>query len=327
MSTLLDVKKRLVYSLGRFDLVADVAGDDWTPNTDDFSVHDLINDAQKFLDRLLPNTKSDLWFYTTLGVGDYIIRLSKLRYVKQVSLSNSALGEFALARKDYPFFQEKYYKIPTSTEETGTPNYWAPIPVSPATPHYTANVEGVTADNPAVVTVTGHNFANGDVVYFESVGGMTELNGNNYTVASASTNTFALSGTDASAYTAYTSGGTVTIWPDAVENFDQIAFGESHYGTKGIILGPPADSAFTVSILGSWYNPTLVKDTDYSFWTAEEPALLVRCAAMLLEADYHRNTAGYNDLRGLLQEEVFLIYKDVVGEQMAGDPKYWTMRG
>lgn len=327
MSTLLDVKKRLVYTTGRFDLVTDVSGGDWTPNSDDFSIHDLINDAQKFLDRLMPNDKTTMWYYTTLSAGDFLVNFQKLRYVKSVYVSNSTVGELEVERKSFPWMQDKYDKVPVTDESQGTPAYWCPIPVSPATPHYTANIEGVTQANPAVVTVTGHNFANGDVIYIAGVSGMTELNGNTYTVANVATNTFELSGTDSSAYTAWSSGGTVTIFPSSVSNFDQLVFGEGHYGTKGIILGPPADSTFTLSILGAWFNPTLTKDTDYSFWTVEEPALLARCAAMLLEIDYQRNTAGYQDLRTLLQEEVFMIYRDVAGEAMAGEPKYWTMRG
>jgi hypothetical protein len=44
-----------------------------------------------------------------------------------------------------------------------------------------------------------------------SVGGMTQLNGNTYTVQYATANTFALQGVDSSGYTTYTSGGTATF--------------------------------------------------------------------------------------------------------------------
>ena len=81
-------------------------------------------------------------------------------------------------------------------------------------------ITAVTAANPPVVTSASHGFSNGDVIQIDDVGGigtdagMTELNGNRYTVASATTNTFALqtvastpANVDGSAYTAYVTGG------------------------------------------------------------------------------------------------------------------------
>ena len=83
-------------------------------------------------------------------------------------------------------------------------------------------ITAATQANPVVITAASHGFSNGDVVQITDVGGlgkdtgMTELNGNRYTVASATTNTFALQDTAAtpaningSSYTAYVSGGKV----------------------------------------------------------------------------------------------------------------------
>jgi len=82
------------------------------------------------------------------------------------------------------------------------------------------DITGATTANPVVITSASHGFSDGDVVQITDVGGlgndtgMTELNGNRYTVSSATTNTFALQDTAAtpanvngSAYTAYVSGG------------------------------------------------------------------------------------------------------------------------
>lgn len=73
----------------------------------------------------------------------------------------------------------------------------------------TATISGVTQANPAVVTATAHDFNNGESVTISGVVGMTELNGNTYTVANATANTFELQGIDSTAFTAYVSGGTV----------------------------------------------------------------------------------------------------------------------
>lgn len=74
------------------------------------------------------------------------------------------------------------------------------------------SISGVTQANPGVVTTNeAHGYSNGDVVTIDGVSGMTELNGNTYTVANASGSTFELSGTNTSGFTAYTSGGKVGI--------------------------------------------------------------------------------------------------------------------
>ena len=85
-----------------------------------------------------------------------------------------------------------------------------------------ATVTGVTQTNPPVVTCSGgHNFLEGQQVKFASVGGMTQLNGNFYTVKNPDATTFQLHDASTSAidapdpvdgtgYTSYTSGGTAS---------------------------------------------------------------------------------------------------------------------
>ncbi len=71
------------------------------------------------------------------------------------------------------------------------------------------NITAVTQANPAVVTSSSHGFSNGDKVFITGVVGMTEINNTEFTVAGATTNTFELSGINSSAFTAYSSAGTV----------------------------------------------------------------------------------------------------------------------
>ncbi|MDO9381823.1 MAG: ubiquitin-activating E1 FCCH domain-containing protein [Hyphomicrobiaceae bacterium] len=70
-------------------------------------------------------------------------------------------------------------------------------------------ITGATQANPCVITSNGHGFQNSDVVQINNVVGMTNLNGNTYTVAGATTNTFQLSGINSTGYGAYSSGGTI----------------------------------------------------------------------------------------------------------------------
>jgi hypothetical protein len=75
------------------------------------------------------------------------------------------------------------------------------------------NITGITQANPGVVTYTGADPANGNIVYITGVVGMTEVNGLFFTVANvnAGANTFELSGVNTTAYTAWSSGGTVQV--------------------------------------------------------------------------------------------------------------------
>lgn len=76
-------------------------------------------------------------------------------------------------------------------------------------------VTGATKTNPVVVTVVAHGFFNGNLVKFSEVGGMTQLNGNSYKIALATTDTFTLqdpltgSDIDGISFGTYTSGGKV----------------------------------------------------------------------------------------------------------------------
>lgn len=68
-------------------------------------------------------------------------------------------------------------------------------------------VTAITKANPAVVTSTAHGFSNGDKVIFEIEGGMTQLDGNSYTVSSATANTFAID-EDSTSFTTFVASGT-----------------------------------------------------------------------------------------------------------------------
>jgi len=83
-------------------------------------------------------------------------------------------------------------------------------------------ITGATAANPVVITETGHARATGDMLVFSGVVGMTQLNGNTYRIVVIDANTYSLetvtvtgAGTytytnlDGTAFSAYTSGGTV----------------------------------------------------------------------------------------------------------------------
>jgi len=72
------------------------------------------------------------------------------------------------------------------------------------------NITAITAAAPPVVTCGTHGIANGAIVVIQNAGGMVQLNNRAYVVANVSGTTLELKGIDATLYTPYTSGGTVT---------------------------------------------------------------------------------------------------------------------
>ena len=102
-------------------------------------------------------------------------------------------------------------------------------------------ITGATQADPVVITAASHGMSNGDRVTIESVGGMTEVNGNTYVVAGVTTNTFQLSGVDGSAFTAYTSGGVAIIdangRPSSGPYYDGAAVGDKIFGWARVTDG------------------------------------------------------------------------------------------
>lgn len=129
------------------------------------------------------------------------------------------------------------------------------------------DISAATQANPcAVTTSANHSFSTGDVVSIAGVVGMTELNGNSYTITVTGATTFTLDGTDSSAYTAYSSAGVVTgpdpytiAAPWASADVDEIQYDQSadvmyivHRGYKPRTLTRTAANRFAIAS----YAPT-----------------------------------------------------------------------
>ena len=68
-------------------------------------------------------------------------------------------------------------------------------------------ISAITKANPAVVTANSHGYSNGDRIIISEVEGMTEVNGETFTVSEKTTNTFELQGINSTGYTTYNSAG------------------------------------------------------------------------------------------------------------------------
>jgi Uncharacterized conserved protein len=80
-------------------------------------------------------------------------------------------------------------------------------------------ITNITQAASAVVSATSHGFSSGDRVYFAGVSGMTEINGLTATISSSTTNTFTVS-LSTTGFSAYTSGGTASVYYAVSDLFD-----------------------------------------------------------------------------------------------------------
>jgi hypothetical protein len=71
-------------------------------------------------------------------------------------------------------------------------------------------ITAFTRANPGVCTAVDHGYSTGDEVHFHGLGGMTEVNGNGYTITRVDANNFSI-GVNSSGFTAYTVGGRVHL--------------------------------------------------------------------------------------------------------------------
>lgn len=76
----------------------------------------------------------------------------------------------------------------------------------------TKTITAITQASPGVVTAAGHGLTNGQLVYISNAGGMYQVNGQVFTVANKTTDTFELSGVDTRGYQTFTSGGSVQLF-------------------------------------------------------------------------------------------------------------------
>ena len=124
------------------------------------------------------------------------------------------------------------------------------------------NITGATQANPCVITSNAHGFSNGDEVYITGAGGMTQINGRNFKVANVAANTFELqdlygNNVNSSAYTAYTSGGTVA----------RVYTVTSPYSASDLALLKYAQSADVLYMTHPSYAVRKLSRTGHAAWT------------------------------------------------------------
>lgn len=123
-------------------------------------------------------------------------------------------------------------------------------------------ITGVTQASPGVVTSASHGFSNGDEVFIDSIVGMTRLNGRYFLVAGATANTFTLTdlagnAIDTSAFTAYSSGGTVSRVYEIASPYEEVDLPYLQW----------TQNADTMYITHQNYAPGKLTRTGHTSWT------------------------------------------------------------
>lgn len=93
--------------------------------------------------------------------------------------------------------------------------------------------------------------------------------------------------------------------------------GNHFYEYEAVHILPPSDGSYTISILGKFYSPKLIRDNDKTFWTEEYPNILVHAALYELEKSY-RNSTGANDWLNSVVVGLKGIDDEMVEQEISG---------
>jgi hypothetical protein len=150
------------------------------------------------------------------------------------------------------------------------------------------DMTGATQANPCVITAPGHGMSNGQEVLISNVVGMTELNGNIYSITGVTTDTFNLVGINSTGFTAYSSGGevsgqiavslgTTAIWEvgDIDGNTPTKSYGsgalERRYGVSFASAADLADATSEINTILKQRGVQVQDTTNSIRYTAEGP--------------------------------------------------------
>jgi hypothetical protein len=83
------------------------------------------------------------------------------------------------------------------------------------------------------------------------------------------------------------------------------------YEYAGLLIMPPADVSYTVTVIGDFLSKKLTLDTDINYWTERNPLVLAMATALAMEG-LLRNLAGIKAWEAALQPHLDGLDKDSV---------------
>lgn len=90
--------------------------------------------------------------------------------------------------------------------------------------------------------------------------------------------------------------------------------GTPHYNKFRIIVMPPADEIYTMTVKGRFFAEALSADADENYWTYVHEDLVVLAAAMVMERTF-RNFTGVKEYREEIMDKLSLIDSGIVDEE------------
>lgn len=167
-------------------------------------------------------------FYTAPYIDRYPLDVNYNQGVRAPFYVDGIQGNFF---KDRQQFYNMWPRYPTNFQQ--------------AAQTLTGSITGIAQPtNPTSITSANHGLVTGDVITITGVVGMTQLNGNTYTITFVDANTFTLDGIDNTAYGAYVSDGT---WTGTARDFN-FTVGTVPILSREVIIGGVDESGNPITI-------------------------------------------------------------------------------
>lgn len=172
----LEITKMLVEASGRYDLVTDAAGDDYS-DTGVFGANFFLKQASKYLDSYADTPRTLAWLKQDIKANQLLLPLQDVMAVKEVWMDKGE-GTFLLEKKPLGWLRQEYPKLSGTSVET--PCYWAPAVIKPHSVQMThqpyeevANVLTDTFSTSTGWTTPGAAFiTSGELQFFTATDGL-----------------------------------------------------------------------------------------------------------------------------------------------------------
>lgn len=99
-------------------------------------------------------------------------------------------------------------------------------------------------------------------------------------------------------------------------DIDDLVLDSAHYTYRGVIIVPPPDKIYYISLVGLFYSPTLSATLSgstwtqtKSYWSENHPGMLIQAGLLKMEV-FYRNTEGVKDWKFALDMDLSGLDKD-----------------
>ena len=91
-----------------------------------------------------------------------------------------------------------------------------------------------------------------------------------------------------------------------ITDAQDIVFGDTHWAVNAIYL-PPSDEDRRIVVVGQYYSPRVLLDSDVNYWTYNHPGMLVNAMRRQDEIEF-RNDTGTNFFEGVLNRDLAKLH-------------------